>query len=502
MIGRILDKISNRSPRFDALRKWLAARKKRVIASFVFIMHVAGAICSVNAIMSTRTPQGAIAWGISLNTFPYLAVPAYLVFGQSKFDGYELIRHKQMLSESQTDNEVIRLLRERGLLYEAETAALQSQQMLLENLAQMPITRANDADLLIDGEQTFEAIFESIADAKNYILVQFYIMRDDGLGNRLKDALVEKAREGVRVLFLYDGLGSRQLSESYLGELRDAGVETAAFLTAGSGNRFRVNFRNHRKIVVVDGTEAFVGGHNVGDEYIGKHATLTPWRDTHVALRGPVVLECQVSFLEDWRWATGKTPELNWEPEKAPDGDVLALCLPTGPADEFETGTLMLLNLINTARERVWIASPYFVPDEQFISALQLAALRGVDVRIIIPENNDDSLVDLTSYSYLEELEKVGIKMFRYQPGFMHQKVLLIDEATAAIGTANFDNRSMRLNFEVTVLLHDIEFTKQVETMLEADLEKCRPFPASDYTKSSLPFRFFVRVARLLSPVQ
>ncbi len=502
MIQRVLDKLSNRFPRFAAVRKWIAMRKKRFVVGLMFVMHVLGALCSVNAVMSTRTPQGAIAWGVSLNTFPYLAVPAYLVFGQSKFDGYELLRHQQMLSEDQTDNEVVQSLREKGLLLEIESPELRSHQILLENLAQMPITRANDADLLIDGKQTFEAIFQSIAKAEEYILVQFYIMRDDELGNRLKDALIEKAREGVRVYFLTDGLGSRKLSDAYLNQLREAGVETAAFLTAGSGNRFRVNFRNHRKIVVVDGKEAFVGGHNVGDEYVGKHPTLTPWRDTHVGLRGPVVLECQVSFLEDWRWASGRVPELNWTPEAAPEGDIFGLCLPTGPADGFETGTLMLLSLINAARERIWIASPYFVPDEQFISALQLAALRGVDVCVIIPENNDDSLVDLTSYSYLVELEKVGVKLFRYQPGFMHQKVMLIDNATSTIGTANFDNRSMRLNFEVTILLYDVDFAQKVESMLTTDLEHCRPFPASDYTESGLPFRFFVRVARLLSPVQ
>ncbi len=329
------------------------------------------------------------------------------------------------------------------------------------------------------------------------------ILRSDELGNRLKDALVAKAKAGVRVYALVDGLGSKDLSNDFIYELQKSGAHFASFKTSqGWRNSLRINFRNHRKIVVVDGREAFVGGHNVGDEYVGKHATLTPWRDTHVAVRGPIVLATQVSFAEDWDWVTGERLQLNWEPAKAPQGDVVAVCLPTGPADQLETGTLVMLDIINMAQKRIWIASPYFVPDAQFISALQLAALRGVDVRVLIPENNDDALVNLTSYSYLEELENVGIPMYRYKPGFMHQKVLLVDDDIAAVGTANFDNRSMRLNFEITLLFRDTVFAGKVENMLTNDFAKSRLVPAKEYSDEGLPFRFTVRAARLLAPVQ
>lgn len=490
---------SSRFPRLAALRGWLR-RRWYVIA---LVMHFLGFLSSIQAIMSTRTPQGAIAWAISLNTCPYIAVPAYWIFGRSTFDNYELIRRSELLAASESQNLTVQMLSELGMLYTPETETDKRQKQVLEGLAQMPITRYNDADLLIDGQATFDAILESVAEAEDYVLVEFYIVRPDQLGNRLKDALVKKAQAGVRVYFLCDALGSHGLTNAYLEELTSAGVEVATFSTTREwGNRTRLNFRNHRKIVVVDGKEAFVGGHNVGDEYVGLHPTLTPWRDTHVAVRGPVVLEAQVTFVEDWQWATGETPELNWIPEKAPEGDALAICLPTGPADKIETGTLMMLDLINTARQRIWIASPYFVPDQQFISALQLAALRGVDVRVLIPQNNDDALVDLTSYSYLEETGEVGIKTYRYQPGFMHQKVFLIDERLAAIGTANFDNRSMRLNFEVMMLVRDEQLGKEVEAMLEADFAKSRLASAKDYSECSSAFQFFVRAARLLAPIQ
>ncbi len=465
-------------------------------------MHVLGAVSSVQAVLSTRTPQGAVAWVVSLNTVPYVAVPAFWVFGRSRFDGYELVRHRDYLSKSVTENRSIQALRQKGLLFEADDPDEASQVRLLERLSLMPLTRGNDVDLLIDGEATFDAIERSIASAQDYVLFQFYILRSDALGHRLKDALLERAAAGVRCYVLYDQFGSKGIAPGFLKELRDGGVEVASFITTqGWRNRFRINFRNHRKIVVVDGREAFVGGHNVGVAYLGLDPDVGEFRDTHVGMRGPVVLATQVSFVEDWHWTTGEMPELDWTPEPALQGDVIAACLPTGPADELETMSLVALDAINSARERIWIATPYFVPDEQIVSALQLAALRGVDVRVIIPDNNDNRAVDLTAYSYLVELTSVGVQMFRYKPGFMHQKVFLIDSHTASVGTSNFDNRSMRLNFEITMLFHDDSFAAEVAAMLERDLKRCRKFLPSEYTDRGIAFRFAVRAARLFAPV-
>ncbi len=477
--------------------------RKRFFVAFVLVMHLMGAVTSVRAVMSTRTAQGAIAWAISLNTFPYVSVPAYWVFGQSRFDGYVLLRHSEHLQNSETAQQAYRELEEDGLLLEPQSSLQASHASLLNNISRLPITTGNSAKLLIDGVQTFDAIIDGIATAEDYILVQFYILRDDDLGQRLKKALIERAGEGVRVYVQYDELGSKQLSEQYKRDLRDAGVEIVPFnTTQGSGNRFRLNFRNHRKIVVVDGKVAYVGGHNVGDEYLHKHPVLTPWRDTHVELRGPVVQCIQAPFLEDWNWATGQTPKLNWEPRRAEGGETAAACIPTGPADKLETGTLFFLHAINSAKERLWIVSPYFVPDEQLMSALQLAALRGVDVRILIPQNPDHLMVYLSAISYFGEAEEAGVKIYRYQPGFLHQKVMLIDDEAAAIGTANLDNRSMRLNFEITMLLLGKDFAGKVEKMLMDDFSNSKLASQSEYTERALPFRLLVRVSRLLAPVQ
>lgn len=462
------------------------------------LSQVIGFATSIKAIMETRTPQGAIAWAVALNTIPLLAVPAYFIFGRTKFSGYVHSRREK----TQQTSPVARKLLEDLEKYRLQIDAREHEKLLLESLAKMPFTTNNRAELLIDGKATFEAIFKAIEQAQNYVLIQFYIIRKDGMGKRLRDALLIKAKAGVRCYVLFDEVGSGHL-RSYSAELRAGGVEIMAFnTTKGFTNRFQINFRNHRKIVITDGRLAFVGGHNLGDEYIGLDQKNGPWRDTHVEVEGPVVQCVQVSWLEDWQWATGNTPELNWEPARAPDTNTAALCLPSGPADTLETATLFFLFAINAARERLWIASPYFVPDEQFISALQLAALRGVDVRILIPERPDNELVRLSGFSYFHQTMPLGIKWYRHQRGFMHQKVVLVDEDYCAIGTANFDNRSFRLNFEITMGFADHIMARKVETMLENDFKHSKIVSQEEITDWSFWLRLRVRVARLLAPIQ
>ena len=465
----------------------------------VALCELAGLFTALKAIMETRTAQGAIAWAVSLIAVPYVAVPAYWVFGRTKFAGYVTARRAEMLKT----NALARKLAAEFDRQRMQTKAGRSEELLLERLAKLPFTAHNHATLLVDGQATFDAIFEAIAAAKKYILVQFYIIHDDTLGGRLRDALIAKAREGVRCFLLYDEIGSGNIRR-YCETLRKAGVKVAPFhTTKGIANRLQLNFRNHRKIVIVDGLVAFVGGHNVGDEYLGLDKKIGPWRDTHVKVEGPVVQCVQVSWTEDWHWATdGDAADLNWNPAPATDGKAGALCLPSGPADDLETATLFFLHAINSAKERLWIASPYFVPDEQFISALQLAALRGVDVRILTPERPDNEMVRLSGFSYLPETEPCGIKWFRHQPGFMHQKVVLVDHDYCSIGTANFDNRSFRLNFEITMGFYDRDFANQVAAMLENDFANSKPAAAQELIDAGFFFRLRVRIARLLAPVQ
>ncbi len=469
-----------------------------IIAIAVTLVEILGILTAVHAVMNTRTSQGAIAWGISLVTFPWLALPLYAVFGRSKFKGYATIRHFRDEKARQVIEECHKEAVEKDLVPK-DRSKLEG---ALSKLVDLPITRFNKSRLLVDGEVTFQSIFDGIETAKDYVLVEFFIIKDDTLGRELKSRLISKAREKVRVFFLYDEIGSHKLPSSYTREMKAAGIFTSAFhTTQGKTNQFQLNFRNHRKIVIVDGKTAYVGGHNVGDEYVSGHSTLGPWRDTHVELTGPVVQEVQFCFIQDWFWATSRMPDLNWQLTKSDGGFEETLIIPSGPADPFDTCALMFTHAINSARERIWIASPYFVPDSQIIGALKLAALRGVDVRILLPEKPDHRVVYLASFAFYQNTIPLGIQLYRFTAGFMHQKVFLVDSTCAAVGTANLDNRSFRLNFELTFLNYDRAFIDQIDDMLQNDFARSRTATLEDYTETPFYFRLAVRFASLLSPI-
>ncbi|WP_438951989.1 cardiolipin synthase [Porticoccus sp.] len=466
----------------------------------IYILTVIlGVALAVESIFKARTTQGAIAWSLGLVFLPPLVVPVYLLFGQRRFYGYVEARRKGDLEIQQIAQKLLSEMSQDFSLPGDAPAAVQ----LLEQLALMPFTRGNRVSLLVNGGQIFERIFAAIDAADDYILVQFYIVRDDRLGNELLQRLAAKARQGVKVYFLYDAIGSFKLTRRYLRVCREAGIAIESFRTWRwpKRRRFQINFRNHRKVVVVDGRAAFVGGANLGDEYHHRHARLKPWRDTHVQLEGPAVQGAQLSFLEDWYWATGEVPAMNWHPVGMPS-DQRVLVLPSGPADLLDSCQLMFLHAINSAIERIWIVSPYFVPDESVGNALKLAALRGVDVRFMLPGMTDNRLVQLSSFAALMEIQHPGIRAFQYQRGFLHQKVVLVDSDRVYVGTANFDNRSFHLNFEITVMVRDQIFASEVEAMLLDDFSGCLPLTTASLEKRSPLFLALTKLARLFSPIQ
>ncbi|HLB83538.1 MAG TPA: phospholipase D-like domain-containing protein, partial [Steroidobacteraceae bacterium] len=334
-------------------------KRTKAIAAIAIAFYVAGIITAIHAVMTVRTPQGAIAWSVSLVSFPFVAVPAYLVFGRSKFEGmvqaYDARRTEIDALEAQVRRNIDPWVAEAELRPAIYTA--------VRRLTGMALTHGNDVELLIDGEATFVSLLKGIAQANDYILFQFYMIHDDELGRRVQQALIERAKAGVRVYVLYDEIGSNGLPPSYVHALREAGVEVSPFgATQGLRNRFQLNFRNHRKMVVVDGVTGWVGGHNVGDEYLGHDPEFTPWRDTHVHLEGPVVTQLQAVIAQDWYWATRKIPKLNWTPRAAANGNVRAMITPTAPTTQLETSGLLFVAALDSARERIWITAPYFVP--------------------------------------------------------------------------------------------------------------------------------------------
>ena len=466
-----------------------------LIAVVLALFYALAFVCAVREVMNSRTSQGSIAWLLSLALLPFPTALLYLTFGWKFFDDYAVDRIK--LGRTQ------RPVRARDL-------ALIDQEMgdewpVLAGVAELPFLAGNKVDVLIDGKETFASIFDGISKARSYLMVQFYIMRDDRLGQELAERLIERARAGVRIYVLYDEVGSKQLPLAYRKRLRAEGIKIAAFNQRHKFLRFygptRLNYRNHRKIVVADGEVAWVGGHNVGVEYLGEDPIFGPWRDTHVRVRGPAALACALVFREDWEWATGELLPAD-PPDVVPTpGDQSVLVMGTGPADKLEECAIAFTDVIAQARKRLWIVSPYFVPDTDVRTALYGAQLRGVDVRIMLPEKPDHMLVWLASIAHADAMVEHGISMYRYTHGFLHEKVVLMDDRIAAIGSTNFDNRSFAINFEITLWFPGEETVATVERMLTEDFARCRKVSVAEVKGRPWFWRFITQGARLFSPL-
>ncbi len=470
-----------------------------LLALVTILFHVAGGFFALQGVLISRTPQAAIGWALALITFPYAAIPLFLVFGESRFSGYvhagsgdvealdrALANARAALEPHRADfNGIYREISE-----------------LVEPLSRLPTTRGNDAQLLVDGDATFDAICAALDRATEFALIQFFIFRDDALGQRIKRHVLAARARGIRIHLLIDQVGSRKLSKAYRSEIEAAGVHLQVFMTnRDRGRRFRMNFRNHRKLVIVDGREAFLGGLNVGDEYLGLDPKFGPWRDTFVRLTGPVVRALQMPFLEDWYFNTREVLDLPWDIEP-PTGEMLALPVPTGPNRPWKAGPAAYLEIIQSARQRLWFASPYFVPENALVTAIAHAAIRGVEVRLLLPQMADHLLPWLSSFTFYPGMRAAGVKIYRYQPGFMHQKVVLADDDLAVIGSINVDYRSFMLNFELSTVIESKPFAAEVEKMLLADFANAAPADMYAYENANVFFKLKCRAAALLSSQQ
>ncbi|MCV0426169.1 MAG: cardiolipin synthase [Roseibium sp.] len=473
----------------------IMANNLGLVAAFVAAMYITAGICAVREVMNSRTSQGSVAWLLSLFFLPYLTVPLYFVFGWRSFSDYAKIQATLGRTER------ARRADELGLTDHEETRDWP----VLSRVAGVPFLAGNKADLLIDGDATFKAIKAAIARAEHVIFFQFFAVHDDKLGREMADALIARAKDGLDVCFLYDDVGSHALSHDFIGRMKKAGVKVCGF---NENHKFlkllgpmRLNYRNHRKLVVTDYREAFVGGHNVADQYVGRDKWFGRWRDTHVRVEGPAAVACALSFVEDWLWASGEHIELPQVNEIPMPGDESVLVMPTGPADKLEECAIAFVEAASQAEKRFWITTPYLVPSLDVQTALCAAAMRGVDVRILLPEKRDHWTVWLASHAYEDTLVQRGVKIYRYTDGFLHQKVTLLDDELVSIGTVNFDNRSFQINFELTLWFTHERMIRNVEDMLETDFESARLTWPDAFEERSYFFRVAAQGARLLSPI-
>lgn len=455
---------------------------------------------SLMIFMENRQPSATMAWILLLALIPIVGLLFYLLFGQNYF------KRRKYDKKAQRDL----------LAYESEVLKRSApdlsgfrqehQQMLQlsQRLARTPISFSTETKVLTNGEETFSALLPELRKARHHIHMEYYIYRADEIGTQIQKILMDKAKEGVSVRFMVDAVGSLQLPRSFLNEMKEAGVQVAVF---GSPRTIfftsRVNYRNHRKIVVIDGSVGFMGGLNIGDEYLSRNKTYGFWRDTHMLVRGEAVRTLQVIFMQDWKYVIGE--ELNEQEYYSPDlleyrtGAVQIIA--SGPDNERRALKNIFFSMIVSARKSVWLATPYFIPDDDILTALRVAALSGLDVRILFPAKPDKWLPFLASHSYFSSLLDAGVRIHEYEKGFLHSKLLIVDGEIATIGTANMDMRSFHLNFEVNALLLETESVQQMVRDFERDLQYTRLIDRDTFMNKRMIVRVLESGARLMSPL-
>lgn len=443
-------------------------------------------------VLQKREPVATLSWLITLALLPYVGFLIYLLLGPQKINRQRLRRGRSRhgLEGHDVFCPVDTSSTELGLLAQATTG--------------LPPSTATSVQLLVDGAATYDALLLAIGAARNHVHVEYYIYMPDQTGTRLRDALVERARAGVKVRLLLDAVGSSAIGRRFLAPLLDAGVEFAWFHPTRFSpfTRSWLNLRTHRKIVVVDGQVAFTGGINVTDEE-NERITANAYRDLHLRLEGAVVRSVQSVFVEDWAYATGHTRQyfedtLLWQ--AAEPGSIAVQTLISGPDSSWEAIHRLQVAAIHEARSRVWLVTPYFVPGEAARMALTSAALGGLDVRVLVPKMSDSRLVTYAARSYFDELLAAGVKVHEYGPRLLHSKALLCDDDLAIIGSANFDHRSFRLNFEISMLFRDRGVVAELAHLLDGEIAASVQV-AVQRNRSLWRNRLPEAMARLMSPL-
>ncbi|WP_319591251.1 cardiolipin synthase [uncultured Draconibacterium sp.] len=472
---------------------------------FYLIFLITAIPVALMIILEKRSPFKTAAWILVLILIPIFGMIFYLVFGQEyrkrkmfSRRGIKSLKAMRRLSAEQLKNiEQNKLISLAGLEEQAHLIRL-----LLNNSDSL-LTTGNTLHLLKDGQQTFDQIFNAIEKARHHIHMEYYIFADDKIGSKLKHLLIKKRHEGVEVRIIVDDVGSWGLSKKFFRELQDNDVEIYPFMEVRFP-RFtsRVNYRNHRKIIVIDGKMGFIGGINIADRYIEGMEGLGHWRDTHLQIGGDAATTLQVIFAADWYFITKQNLYgYKYFPPLSDAPGVPVQVSASGPDYSWKSIEQAFFGAITSARKRIYIVTPYLMPPPELKEALKTAALSQVDVRIIIPEKSDASLSKWCSFSYVEDLLEAGVRIFLYQKGFIHSKYLLVDDFISSVGTSNFDFRSFETNFEANAFIYQKEFTDKLEEHFLSDLQHCREVKYREWRKRPLIDKIRESLAHIISPM-
>lgn len=487
---------------------------ERILDSYIWIVEHFWFINIIFSILiiffQRRNPTTVWAWLLLLYFIPVLGFALYLILGQN-FRKDRMFRMKEIEGEIKyaVRRQEESIYRKKLKLKDPELDRFK--RLILYNLneGEAVLTDNNDVRIYTDGEEKFRALLEEMEHARNYIHIQYYIIRGDELWQEIEEVLIRKARQGVEVRILFDSMGCRGrkgMGSAGWSRLREAGIQAAEFFPAVFGKlQFRINYRNHRKIVVIDGRLGFVGGFNIGREYVGKDAKFGYWRDTHICIEGSAVTSLAVRFVLDWNYAAKENLFLEDRLFEIPDyireGKDLVQIVSSGPDSGSQVIRDNYLRMIHMARKSIYIQTPYFIPDDSIRNALIIAAKSGIDVRIMIPCKPDHPFVYWATYSYMGEMVEAGARCYTYDNGFLHTKCLCVDGLVSCIGTANMDIRSFSLNFEVNAVIYSAGTTGKLMKAFESDIAKSTLITKKKYEQRSLEVRVKEQFCRLFSPV-
>jgi cardiolipin synthase len=456
--------------------------------------------------MNSETPSKALGYLLLVISFPVGGVLIYMSVGLN-YRKKELYRKKLKIDEKEYPK-----LEEEAIALSLET--LSKNKDKIDNFYQLAsfskdkslTSSNNNVTVMVNGEAKFPDVFESLRSAKHHIHIEYYIYENDTIGNELAQILIEKAKEGVEVRFIYDDFGSSGIRKNIAHQLREAGVEAYPFYKIKLimlANR--MNYRNHRKIIVVDGTIGYIGGINVSDKYINNDKDdKLYWRDTHLKIVGNSVFNLQTIFLADWNFCANQKIRYssNYFPEKSEAehyGNHLVQIVSSGPDSKYPKIKYTLIQAILSAEKEICITTPYFIPDKSFLEAINIAALSGIEVKLLVPTRSDSFIVNTTSQSNFQELLDVGVKIYSYDKGFVHAKTMVCDQKVAIIGTANFDNRSFDLNFEINAIVYDEQIATEISNLFEKDISFSTQILAEEWSKRPLFRKLMEKVLHLFS---
>ena len=489
-----------------------------LILGFLAISYISGTIVAMTILLENRDPSKTVTWLLIFILLPGVGLIIYAVFGRNLrkikiFKTQELasnMKEEKLFRNLDEINNLIRLEQDTisvsKLLKDNEEDNIKLKIIsLLLNTGMFPFTTNNKVDIFVDGNEKFERLIKDIENAKDHIHLEYFIIKDSDIGQKIKNLLIKKSKENVKIKILYDDVGCWRFwfHREFFNEMKSHGIEIVPFLPT----KFpiiggKLNYRNHRKIVVIDGRVGYTGGINIGDEYMGKNKKFGYWRDTHIRIEGTSVYMLQMTFLIDWYYNTKEVLlNTNYFPRLNNFGNSMIQVVASGPDSDWEAIHYAYFLAICQAKKSIYIETPYFIPDESILRALKSAALSGVDVRIIFPKIADHKIVNIASYSYFDDILKSGGRVYLYEKGFIHSKVIIIDNSIASTGSANMDLRSFMLNFEINAFIYDRKVIDLMKEDYFEDMKNSKEINKDEFKNRSIVQKSKESVARLFSPI-